>query len=86
MPEVLKQVEPPYYGYQRTEAALQNYLALADQDHSPPLPEVQKTWAPGDPYAGAEALAQRLQLLGDLPRARSANSSPASTKARWSMG
>ena len=34
--EVLKEVEPPYYGYQRTEAALQNYLALADQDHSAP--------------------------------------------------
>jgi L,D-transpeptidase YcbB len=68
IPEVLNAVEPPYYGYQRTEAALQNYLALADQDHSPPLPEVQKTLAPGDPYAGAEALAQRLQLIGDLPK------------------
>jgi murein L,D-transpeptidase YcbB/YkuD len=68
VPEVLKAVEPPYYGYQRTEAALQNYLALADQDHSPPLPEVQKTLAPGDPYVGAEALAQRLQLLDDLPK------------------
>jgi murein L,D-transpeptidase YcbB/YkuD len=68
VPEVLNAVEPPYYGYQRTEAALQNYLALADQDHSAPLPEVQKTLAPGDPYAGAEALAQRLQLLDDLPK------------------
>jgi murein L,D-transpeptidase YcbB/YkuD len=69
VPEVLNAVEPPYYGYQRTEAALQNYLALADQDHSTPLPEVPKTLAPGDPYAGAEALAQRLQLVGDLPKA-----------------
>jgi len=68
VPEVLKAVEPPYYGYQRTEAALQNYLALADQDHSAPLPEVQKTLAPGDAYAGAEALAQRLQLVGDLAK------------------
>ena len=58
--EVLNTVEPPYFGYQRTEAALQNYLALADQDHSVPLPEVQKTLAPGDPYAGAEALALRI--------------------------
>jgi murein L,D-transpeptidase YcbB/YkuD len=66
--EVLNTVEPPYFGYQRTEAALQNYLALADQDHSVPLPEVQKTLAPGDPYAGAEALAQRLQMLDDLPK------------------
>jgi murein L,D-transpeptidase YcbB/YkuD len=68
VPEVLNAVEPPYYGYQRTEAALQNYLALADQDHSKTLPEVQKTLAPGDPYAGADALAQRLQLVGDLPK------------------
>jgi murein L,D-transpeptidase YcbB/YkuD len=64
----LNAVEPPYFGYRRTEAALQNYLALADQDHSTPLPEVQKTLAPADPYSGAEALAQRLQLVGDLPK------------------
>ena len=68
VPEVLNGVEPPYYGYQRTELALQTYLALADKDHSPPLPEVQKTLGPGDAYPGAEALAQRLQLLGDLPQ------------------
>ena len=68
VPEVLNGVEPPYYGYQRTELALQTYLALADKDHSPPLPDVQKTLAPGDAYPGAEALAQRLQLLGDLPQ------------------
>jgi L,D-transpeptidase YcbB len=68
VPEVLNGVEPPYYGYQRTELALQTYLALADKDHSPPLPDVQKTLAPGDAYSGAEALAQRLQLLGDLPQ------------------
>jgi murein L,D-transpeptidase YcbB/YkuD len=68
VPEILNGVEPPYYGYQRTELALQTYLALADKDHSPPLPDVQKTLAPGDAYPGAEALAQRLQLLGDLPQ------------------
>ncbi len=68
VPEVLNGVEPPYYGYQRTELALQTYLSLADKDHSPPLPEVQKTLAPGDAYPGAEALAQRLQLVGDLPQ------------------
>jgi L,D-transpeptidase YcbB len=68
VPEVLNGVEPPYYGYQRTELALQTYLALADKDHSPPLPDVQKTLAPGDAYPGTEALAQRLQLVGDLPQ------------------
>jgi murein L,D-transpeptidase YcbB/YkuD len=66
--QVLNEVEPPYYGYQRTEAALQAYLALAAQDHSVPLPEVQKTVAPGDTYAGFDGLAQRLHLLGDLPQ------------------
>ena len=29
---------------------------------------MQKTLASGDAYAGTEALAQRLQLLGDLPK------------------
>jgi L,D-transpeptidase YcbB len=76
VPEVLNGVEPPYYGYQRTELALQTYLALADKDHSPPLPEVQKTLAPGDAYPGAEALAQRLQLLGDLPQGPVADAKP----------
>jgi murein L,D-transpeptidase YcbB/YkuD len=68
VPQVLNEVEPPYYAYQRTEAALQTYLALAAQDHSVPLPEVQKTVAPGDTYAGFDGLAQRLHLLGDLPQ------------------
>jgi murein L,D-transpeptidase YcbB/YkuD len=76
VPEVLNGVEPPYYGYQRTELALQTYLALADKDHSAPLPDVQKTLAPGDAYAGADALAQRLQLLGDLPQGAVADAKP----------
>jgi L,D-transpeptidase YcbB len=76
VPEVLNGVEPPYYGYQRTELALQTYLSLADKDHSPPLPDVPKTLAPGDAYAGAEALAQRLQLLGDLPQSPHADAEP----------
>ena len=40
------------------------------------MPEVQKTLAPGDAYAAAEALAQRLQLLGDLPQSAVANVKP----------
>jgi murein L,D-transpeptidase YcbB/YkuD len=66
--EVLSSVEPPYLGYQRTEAALQTYLSLAKQDKGTQLPAVQKTVAPGDPYPGVEPLAQRLRLLGDLPQ------------------
>jgi murein L,D-transpeptidase YcbB/YkuD len=76
VPEVLNGVEPTYYGYQRTELALQTYLALADKDHSPPLPDVPKTLAPGDAYPGTEALAQRLQLLGDLPQGPVADAKP----------
>jgi L,D-transpeptidase YcbB len=67
VPEVLNEVEPPYYGYRRTEAALATYLALAEQDQGPSLPEVAKTLGPGDTYPGVELLAQRLRLLGDLP-------------------
>jgi L,D-transpeptidase YcbB len=74
--QTLNGVEPPYYGYRRNEAALQTYLALAGQDHSASLPEVQKTLAPGDAYAGADALAQRLQLLGDLPQGAAAGIKP----------
>jgi L,D-transpeptidase YcbB len=66
--ETLREVEPPYQGYRRTEAALATYLALEAQDHSTPLPEVVKTLAPGNAYAAVAPLAQRLQLLGDLPQ------------------
>jgi L,D-transpeptidase YcbB len=76
VPQVLNEVEPPYYAYQRTEAALQTYLALAAQDHSVPLPEVPKTVAPGDAYVGLDGLAQRLHLLGDLPQGAVANTNP----------
>ncbi len=71
--QVLNEVEPPYLAYQRTEVALQMYLALAAQDHSLPLPEVQKTLVAGDSYAAVEGLAQRLHLLGDLPQSAFAN-------------
>jgi murein L,D-transpeptidase YcbB/YkuD len=74
--QVLNQVEPPYLAYQRTEVALQMYLALAAQDHSLPLPEVQKTLVAGDSYAAVEGLAQRLYLLGDLPQSALANIEP----------
>ncbi len=73
--QVLHDVEPPYFFYQRTEAALDHYLVLAEKENRVPLPEVQKTLAPGDAYPGAEALAQRLQLLGDLPTG-SVNATP----------
>ena len=64
---VLADVEPPYPGYKRTEIALLHYVQLAAKGDGPPVPDVPKTIAPGDSYAGDSQLAQRLQLLGDLP-------------------
>ncbi len=70
---ILDAAEPPYPGYKRTEIALQRYLQLASKGDGPPVPEVQKTVAPGDTYPGIPQLAQRLVLLGDLPAAAAAN-------------
>ena len=70
---VLNDTEPPYSGYQRTEVALQRYLQLAAKGDGPPVPEVVKTVSPGDSYPGTSQLAQRLELLGDLPQTASVN-------------
>jgi murein L,D-transpeptidase YcbB/YkuD len=63
----LAQVEPPYPGYRRTIQALRTYLELAKQSDGRPLPEIKKTVAPGDSYAGVPQLAAFLRLVGDLP-------------------
>jgi|HubBroStandDraft_5_1064220.scaffolds.fasta_scaffold01445_11 murein L,D-transpeptidase YcbB/YkuD len=63
----LKQIEPPYPGYQRTLVALQNYIQLAKQDDGEKLPEVRGTVQPGDPWIGVPRLTKILQLVGDLP-------------------
>ena len=68
--QTLNGVEPPYYGYPAQRGCAPNLSRPCRSGRSAPLPEVQKTLAPGDAYAGADALAQRLQLLGDLPRER----------------
>lgn len=68
LPDVLNKVEPQYLGYQRTETALQTYLALAAQDHSQPLPDMPKTVKSGDGYSSVQQLGDRLRLLGDLPQ------------------
>jgi L,D-transpeptidase YcbB len=70
---ILNDAEPPYAGYKRTEVALQRYLDMAAKGDGPPLPEVTKTVAPGNTYPGISQLAQRLELLGDLPQAASVN-------------
>jgi len=68
VPAVLAGVEPPYAGYRQTEDALQQYLQLAAKGDGPKVPEVTKAVAPGDTFAGTAQLAERLQLLGDLPQ------------------
>jgi L,D-transpeptidase YcbB len=65
---VLDGVEPPYDGYRRTEAALQQYLQLAAKGDGSKVPEVTKTVAPGEDFAGTTQLAERLRLLGDMPQ------------------
>jgi L,D-transpeptidase YcbB len=65
--EVLAQVEPPHAGYQRAIQALQTYRELAQKDEWEQLPEVKKTIAPGDSYAGVPRLIRFLRLVGDLP-------------------
>ncbi|MGC1871406.1 MAG: L,D-transpeptidase family protein [Acidobacteriaceae bacterium] len=73
MQAILNDVEPSYAGYKRTEVALQHYLQLAAKGDGPLLPEVTKTISSGDMYAGISPLAQRLELLGDLPQTASVN-------------
>ena len=65
---VLDQIEPPYAGYRRIENTLKQYLDLAASGDGPKVPGGTRTIAPGDTYAGAAQLAERLRLLGDLPQ------------------
>jgi L,D-transpeptidase YcbB len=64
---LIDEVEPPYDGYRRTEAALQQYLVLAAKGDGPRVPEAVKGVGVGDPYAGVGPLVTRLRLLGDMP-------------------
>jgi L,D-transpeptidase YcbB len=70
---VLAAVEPPYDGYRRTEAALQQYEQLTARGDGPKVAAVQKTVGPGDAYAESAELAARLRLLGDLPQDAATN-------------
>ena len=69
----LAAVEPPYAGYRRTQAILQQYEELTVKGDGPKVAEVQKTVGAGDAYAGSAELAARLRLLGDLPQDAAAN-------------
>ncbi len=71
---VLDQIEPPYAGYRRIESILKQYLDLAAKGDGAKVPAGTKTIAPGDTYAGTAQLAERLQLIGDLPQGGSFDS------------
>jgi len=63
----LEEVEPPFPGYKRTQAALQNYLKLLHEDDGEKLPDIAKTIDAGQEYSGVARMARLLRLLGDLP-------------------
>ncbi|MGC9949387.1 MAG: L,D-transpeptidase family protein [Bryobacteraceae bacterium] len=63
----LSQIGPPFAGYKRTLAALQQYLQLARQDDGEKLPVPAKAITPGSPYQGVPRLTRLLRLVGDLP-------------------
>ena len=67
MNSVIAQAEPPFQGYQRAEAALADYLALAKQGDGQPLALPAKSVRPGDDYPALPQLAVRLNQLGDWP-------------------
>jgi L,D-transpeptidase YcbB len=63
----LAQIGPPFAGYRRTLAALQQYLQLARQDDGEKLSVPAKPIVPGSPYDGIPRLTRLLRLVGDLP-------------------
>lgn len=67
VPGVLRQIEPPYPGYQRTIQALGRYREIVRRDDGETLPPIQKPVKPGDSYQGVPRLVRLLRLVGDLP-------------------
>jgi murein L,D-transpeptidase YcbB/YkuD len=63
----LANIGPPFDGYKRTLAALQQYLELAKKDDSEKLVVPAKPIAPGSPYESIPRLTRLLRLVGDLP-------------------
>jgi L,D-transpeptidase YcbB len=63
---IFEQVECPYAGYRRTLVALRHYMDLAREGEGEPLPAITKAIKPGATYRGLNALATRLERLGDL--------------------
>ncbi len=75
--DALKGVEPDSPEYRDTEKALADYQALAQKAGNPqPLPVPAKALSVGAPYPGAQALATRLALLGDMAPAAGNSNGP----------
>jgi len=68
LPAAVAEVEPQFPVYRRMIKALADYraLAAAEPPAVPALPAGLKKIDPGKPWAGATALAGRLQAFGDL--------------------
>lgn len=64
---VLESVEPPFPIYRRTEAALKQYIELAQKDVGARLPVPAGPIKPGGTYSGIKRLAELLELEGDIP-------------------
>ena len=68
VPKLVASIEPNSEQYRKTEQALAHYLDLAQQQAktaAPPLDDIAKPIAAGQPYAQAAQLLARLQLEGD---------------------
>jgi murein L,D-transpeptidase YcbB/YkuD len=67
--DAVRAAEPPIRLYGQVKAALAHYRELARQPAAalPALPAPQGKVKPGGAYPGAQALYERLVLLGDLP-------------------
>jgi L,D-transpeptidase YcbB len=64
--ELVGELEPGFQPYRRLLNALHRYQALAKDPGASPV-AVPTPLRPGDPFAGADALARWLAALGDLP-------------------
>jgi murein L,D-transpeptidase YcbB/YkuD len=65
--QILADIEPPFSGYRRTEAALVRYTELLGKDDGQQLSPPAKPIDPGQQYAGVPRLIQLLKIVGDLP-------------------
>jgi murein L,D-transpeptidase YcbB/YkuD len=74
--DAFAKIETPYGGYQRVLAGLEKYEQLEKEEKPNLLPTVAKPVAPGQPYAAAPQLLDRLKFLGDLPASASLGADP----------